>query len=136
MKRDLKTLTILFRTQATIERLIQEDVEKHDLSATEFGVLEALYHLGPLPVQSLTGKILIAASSMTYVISRLKEKGWIVQTPNVADKRVKEVSLTANGLERMKAIYPRHEQALRERFDRLTEAEEATLQTLLKKIGK
>jgi len=136
VKRDLKTLTILFRTQATIERLIQEDVEKHDLSATEFGVLEALYHLGPLPVQSLTGKILIAASSMTYVISRLKEKGWIVQTPNVADKRVKEVSLTANGLERMKAIYPRHEQALRERFDRLTEAEEATLQTLLKKIGK
>ena len=136
MKRDLKTLTILFRTQATIERLIQEDVEKHNLSATEFGVLEALYHLGPLPVQSLTGKILIAASSMTYVISRLKEKGWIVQTPNVADKRVKEVSLTADGLERMKAIYPRHEQALRERFDRLTEAEEATLQTLLKKIGK
>jgi len=136
VKRDLKTLTILFRTQATIERLIQEDVEKHNLSATEFGVLEALYHLGPLPVQSLTGKILIAASSMTYVISRLKEKGWIVQTPNVADKRVKEVSLTADGLERMKAIYPRHEQALRERFDRLTEAEEATLRTLLKKIGK
>lgn len=136
MKRDLKTLTILFRAQATIERLIQEDVQKHDLSTTEFGVLEALYHLGPQPVQSLTGKILIAASSMTYVIARLKEKGWIVQTPSVADKRVKEVALTADGLERMKTIYPRHERALRERFDRLTEAEEATLQTLLKKIGK
>jgi MarR family 2-MHQ and catechol resistance regulon transcriptional repressor len=136
VKRDLKTLTILFRAQATIERLIQEDVQKHDLSATEFGVLEALYHLGPQPVQSLTGKILIAASSMTYVIARLKDKGWIVQTPSVADKRVKEVALTADGLERMKTVYPQHERALRERFDRLTEAEEATLQSLLKKIGK
>lgn len=136
MKRDLKTLTILFRAQSTIERLIQQDVETYGLSATEFGVLEALYHLGSQPVQSLTNKILIAASSMTYVIARLKEKGWIAHTPGKADKRIKEVSLTTSGMERMKAIYPRHEQALRERFDRLSEAEEETLQTLLKRIGK
>jgi MarR family 2-MHQ and catechol resistance regulon transcriptional repressor len=136
VNRDLKSLTILFRAQATLERLIQEDARKHHLSATEFGVLEALYHLGPQPVQSLTGKILIAASSMTYVLTQLKEKGWIVQTPSEADKRVKEVALTKEGNNRMDEIYPKHEQALRDRFDRLTESEEQELQRLLKKIGK
>lgn len=136
MKRDLKSLTILFRAQATLERLIQEDVKQNGLSATEFGVLEALYHRGPQPVQSLTGKILIAASSMTYVLTQLKEKGWIVQTPDAMDKRVKNVALTLEGKTKMDEIYPLHEQALRERFDRLSEAEEQELQRLLKKIGK
>lgn len=136
VKRDLKSLTILFRAQATLERLIQEDVGRHNLSTTEFGVLEALYHLGPQPVQSLTGKILIAASSMTYVLTQLKEKGWIVQTPNQADKRIKEVALTKEGKARMDEMYPKHKQALRERFDRLSVDEELELQRLLKKIGK
>jgi MarR family transcriptional regulator, 2-MHQ and catechol-resistance regulon repressor len=136
MKRDLKSLTILFRAQATLERLIQEDVKRNGLSATEFGVLEALYHLGPQPVQSLTGKILIAPSSMSYVLTQLKEKGWVVQTPDAMDKRVKNVALTFDGKTKMDEIYPLHEQALRERFDRLSETEEQELQRLLKTIGK
>ena len=133
---DLKTITILFRTQNKLESIIREDVRCHGLNTSEFGALEVLYHKGPLPVQAIKEKVLIASSSMSYVIERLLDKDLITKIISPKDNRVHHVHLSQKGKVLMDEIYPKHVQTLRQTLKKLTEDEEEQLHTLLKKIGK
>jgi MarR family transcriptional regulator, 2-MHQ and catechol-resistance regulon repressor len=136
MKNDLKTITILFRAVHHMESLIKADVSRYGLNPTEFGALEALYHKGPLSVQAIIDKVLIANSSMTYVLSSLEKKLWIQKEQDPADRRIHTVSLTEEGKRFMDEIYPKHVASLRLVLDQLTPEDEQTLQELLKTVGK
>lgn len=136
MTNDLKTITILFRATNQIEKIIAEDVSQYGLNPSEFGALEVLYHKGPLPVQSICEKVLIASSSMSYVIENLIKKNYIVKVKNTEDKRIHFVHLTESGKALMSEIYPKHVARLRSVIDILSQDQESDLQTLLKKLGK
>ena len=136
MNNDLKTLTIMFRALHQFEGLIKDDVQQYGLNSTEFGVLEVLYHKGSMSIQAIKEKVLIASSSMSYVVDKLIEKGLIVRKQDEADKRFAQLMLNEQGVELMKRIYPLHVQNLRKRLNRLSAEEETTLRALLKKIGK
>lgn len=136
MINDLKTITILFRATNEIEKIIADDVSQYDLNPSEFGALEVLYHKGPLPVQSICEKVLIASSSMSYVIENLIRKEFINKTKNIQDKRYHIVELTENGRNLMDVIYPKHVEKLRKVIDILNQDEELSLQSNLKKLGK
>lgn len=133
---DLKTITILFRTQNKLENLIRDDMRCHGLNTSEFGALEVLYHKGPLPVQAIKEKVLIASSSMSYVIERLLDKDLITKVMDSKDNRIHHVHLSTKGKALMDEIYPKHVETLRLTLDKLTPEEEGQLQSLLKKIGK
>jgi MarR family 2-MHQ and catechol resistance regulon transcriptional repressor len=135
VKHDLKTLTILFRATHSFEKWIKEDVQKYGLNTSEFGVLEVLYHKGPLSIQDIKEKVLIASSSMTYVVDQLTRKKVILRKQDISDKRVFKLELSQKGKEFMNAVYPIHAQNLRKYLDRLTPSEEETLRCLLKLIG-
>jgi MarR family 2-MHQ and catechol resistance regulon transcriptional repressor len=136
MKRDLKTITIFLRASHALEQIIKDEVLSHGLSLSEFGVLEALYHKGPLNVNQVISKVLIPNSSMSYVIDQLVNKGLISKTKDAIDKRVYRLDLKQSGRDFMEQMYPVHEKRLRQVLDKLSVDEEKTLQTLLKKIGK
>ena len=133
--KDLKTLTILFRTLKSVENQIREDIKRYGLNTTEFGVLEVLYHRGPMSIQVVKDKVLIAASSMSYVIDVLEKKGYIKRIRHDKDKRSFLLTLTDDGNTKMTEIYPLHVLSMRERLDVLGKDEEK-LQELLKKLGK
>ena len=136
MSRDLKTLTILMRAHDTLTSKIRDDVKNYDLNVTEFGAMEALYHKGNLSVQQIVDKILIPNSSMSYVLSSLKKKGYAKQVQCEKDKRKYYISLTKKGNDTFECMYEAHKKTMREQLDVLSPDEEETLQTLLKKIGK
>lgn len=136
MSRDLKTITIFFRTSHTLEQVIKQEVLSHGLSLSEFGVLEALYHKGPLTVNQVIEKVLIPNSSMSYVIDQLVAKGLISKTKDTIDKRVYRLELEEAGHNFIAMMYPLHEKRLRKVLDKLTADEEKQLQILLKKLGK
>jgi len=136
MINDLKTITILFRATNEIEKIIADDVLQYGLNPSEFGALEVLYHKGPLPVQSICEKVLIASSSMSYVIENLIKKDYISKTKDIKDKRYHIVELTEKGRNLMDDIYPKHVQKLRKYIDILNQDEELSLQTYLKRLGK
>ncbi len=135
MKHDLKTLTILFRATHRFEQWIKEDVHHYGLNPSEFGVLEVLYHKGPLTIQVIKDKVLIASSSMSYVVDQLIQKEFITRQQNQQDKRYALLKLSSQGEDLMNRIYPVHEKNLRHVLNRLTRDEEKVLQELLKKIG-
>jgi MarR family transcriptional regulator, 2-MHQ and catechol-resistance regulon repressor len=136
LKKDLKTLTILLRATDFIQQKIKEDVSKYDLNLSEFGALEVLYHKGPLPVQSICEKVLIANSSMSYVIENLIKKEFIEKVKDPGDRRIHIVHLTQKGVMLFDDIYPKHLEHMRSFMDVLDINEEANLQFLLKKLGK
>lgn len=136
MKNDLKTLTILLRATNFIQDKIKEDVAQYGLNLSEFGALEVLYHKGPLPVQSICEKVLIANSSMSYVIENLIKKDLIEKTKNENDRRIHIVHLTEKGKQLFDEVYPKHLSHMRSVIDVLDASDEYELQKLLKKLGK
>ena len=70
----LKLTTVLFRTMQNVESVIRSDIQSYQLNTSEFGTLELLYHRGAQPMQSMASRLLMANSSMTYVIDKLKKE--------------------------------------------------------------
>ena len=87
---------------------MQQDVKNYGLNVTEFAVLELLYSKGPQPIQRIRDRVLIASSSISYVVSQLEDKGWITRDKDPLDKRVYNATLTDKGQQFMADIFPQH----------------------------
>ncbi len=70
----LKLLVVLTRTLESIHKRVTEDIKGLGLNPTEFAVLELIYHKGEQPIQKIGEKVLIASSSITYVVDKLEKK--------------------------------------------------------------
>ena len=134
--RNLKAFTVLFRAYQTIQDATKRDLLQFDLNQTEFSVLELLYHHGEQPVQMIGKKILIASSSITYVIDKLEQKGYVYRKACPRDRRVTYVLLTLEGQVLMEEIFPKHEQKINEIFEVLEAQELDNMILSLKKVGK
>lgn len=134
--RNLKAFTVLFRAYQTIQDATRRDLLQFDLNQTEFSVLEFLYHHGEQPVQMIGKKILIASSSITYVIDKLEQKGYVYRKACPRDRRVTYVLLTLEGQVLMEEIFPKHEQKINEIFEVLEAQQLDNMILSLKKVGK
>lgn len=134
-KESLKLLVVLLKASSTITDLIKKDMRTYGLNPTEFSVLELLYHKGDQPIQKLGEKILLASSSITYVVDKLEEKGFVQRIDCADDRRIKFASITKTGKEFMDQIFPEHEKRITEIFGHMTKEEIVTTIDLLKKIG-
>ena len=93
-QQSLKAFVGLNRTLDTLEKIVQRDVKNYGLNITEFAVLELLYNKGPQPIQRIRDRVLIASSSISYVVSQLEEKGWLLREKDLRDKRIYNATLT------------------------------------------
>lgn len=132
---ELKALTILLRASSSVEKVVKKDMASHGLNATEFTVLELLYSKGKQPIQMIGKQILLASSSITYVVDRLEEKGKVLRVADKLDRRVTFCELTEEGEALMQEIFPKHAEKIAELFGECTEEEVLLLQSALKKVG-
>lgn len=131
----LKTLTVLLKSSSSVQDVIKKDMLKYGVNPTEFSVLELLYSKGDQPVQFIGKKILLASSSITYVVDKLEKKEFIKRTPSATDRRVTTISISEKGKSFMQEAFPQHEALISNLFSVLSEDEKTTLIELLKKIG-
>lgn len=134
-KNSLNSFVGLNRTLDTLQNITKMDVRRYGLNITEFAVLELLYNKGPHPIQRIRDRVLIASSSISYVVTQLQEKGWVTREKDQRDKRVYNVCLTDYGKRQMKEIFPQHAQTLKTSFDVLSDEELLALQTITKKLS-
>src|SRR3989442_12060168 len=71
----LRLWVVLARAFDAVERHSRASIARFHLGATEFGVLEVLYHKGTLPVCEVQRRILIESGSTTYVVDKLVRRG-------------------------------------------------------------
>src|SRR6201984_1917402 len=113
-----------------------ESIERTELGDSDFRVLEALLHKGPLPVNTLGPKVWLTPGSISVAVERLVKKGLVSRNDHPRDRRVRQVELTAKGRTLITRGFREHAAALDAVVSVLSENERLTVLRLLKKLGK
>jgi len=122
-------------SDALIARLNQRGTMAH-LTISQFGVLETLYHLGPMCPGDLSTKLLKSGGNITLVIDNLEKQGLVQRERDTADRRMITVSLTPAGQALISQLFPAHAAAIAEELSCLTPEEQKNLGDLCRKLGK
>jgi len=133
--RGAETALVLWKASRAVEARALESIAHTGLGATDFGILEALLHKGPLPVNALGKKLLLTSGSITTAVDRLATRGLVQRRGDGADRRVRLVELTATGRELIAAAFERHAADLDRVVSVLSTTERATLVSLLRTLG-
>ena len=105
------------------------------LTISQFGVLEALYHKGPLCQRDIAIKILKSTGNITLVIDNLEKQGLVKRERTNEDRRYLTIRLTEQGQAHISAVFATVEAAIITEMGILTEEEQKYLGQLCKKIG-
>ena len=111
-------------------------IEQTNLGDSDFRVLEALLHKGPLPVNTIGPKVWLTPGSISVAVDRLVKKGLVARKERSQDRRVRQVELTAKGRALIVRGFREHAAAMEKTMHVLSKKERLTLQRLLKKLGK
>ena len=106
-----------------------------DLTASQFGVLDALYHLGPMHQKDLGEKTLKSDANTTTVVDNMEERELVRRERDPEDRRCYLVHLTDRGRELFASIFPEHVDRIVEVFSVLSAKEQQSLIELCKKLG-
>jgi MarR family 2-MHQ and catechol resistance regulon transcriptional repressor len=131
----LRLWATLWRCHATCAKAMAAQVQEYDLTTPQFVVLEALHHLGSLPLGELAEKLLVTGGNVTYVMDRLEEKGLVSRFRPADDRRVVLAQLTPSGRRQMGEVFPNHVSRMEHLSRHLTSSEQKDLARLLKKMG-
>ncbi|WP_373230062.1 MarR family winged helix-turn-helix transcriptional regulator [Cohnella sp.] len=131
----LKLFVVLSKAYKVIMDQAVKDMKKHGMSATEFMIIELLYHKGTFPLQQIGDKVLITSGSITYNIDKLEKKELIIRVPCPDDRRVTYAEITSQGKEWFGSIFTSHSEAIDATMHGLTMEEKKNAIELLKKLG-
>lgn len=130
------TWLVLWKATRAVEARAHESIEANGLHPTDFAILEALLHKGPMPVNVLGKKLLLTSGSITTAVDRLVARGLVARGDDPDDRRVRVVELTREGRKLIVPVFARHEKDLEHVVaEALSPHERTTLVTLLRKLG-
>ena len=104
------------------------------LTLTQFAVLEALYHLGPMSLSDIARKILTTGGNLTMVVGNLEKQGLAQRQHPPEDRRVLIVVLTAKGKALIRKLFPEHTAGITEFMAALSPAQQEELGTLCRQL--
>ena len=126
---------VIARCYKTLSARVEHSVSAAGLCLTDFMVLEALLHKGPLTITEIQGKILLATGSMTAAVDRLERKGAIVRRAIRQDRRARQLELTSDGRRLAERVYRRHKAEFELLASVLGDKEKQQIYASLKKLG-
>jgi MarR family transcriptional regulator, 2-MHQ and catechol-resistance regulon repressor len=126
---------LLWKATKAQEAHARRSVEALGLCLSDFGVLEALLHKGPLPVSVLGKKILISSGSVTAAVDRLERAGLVERRNAAADRRSRIAHLTPKGSTLIGKLFAEHARDMEQAFLCLDGPEREALATLLRRLG-
>ncbi len=126
---------LLWKASKAVEAHARRSVNTTGLCLSDFGVLEALLHKGPLPISILGTKVLLSSGSMTAAVDRLERSGFVERAASSTDRRARIVHLTEKGSKLILRVFAEHERDMERVFSRLDKPERNALVNLLRKLG-
>ena len=127
---------VLWKAARAVETYAENSITELEMCGSDFAVLEALLHKGPLPINEIGKKVLLTSGSITVAVDRLESKGLVERRASGTDRRARIVHLTKGGRELITRVYADHASDMeRLAAASLNRAERETLIRLLKKIG-
>ena len=134
-RRALDLYIKLSRAAESVNQRVNRHLQDAHLTVSQFGVLEAIYHLGPLTPGQLCDKILRSTGNLTLVIDNLEKRGVVTRRQNPEDRRSTIVELTPAGRDLIMALLPVHVQTVVQEMAVLSPVEQEQLAALCRKLG-
>jgi MarR family 2-MHQ and catechol resistance regulon transcriptional repressor len=126
----------LNRATESVGARLREHIAHRSLTLPQFGVLEMLYHLGPLCQKEIGAKLLRTGGNITMVIDNLERQGLVQRRIHPQDRRYHRIHLTNEGSRVIEEVFQHHLKLLVSLLSNLTPGEQNTLATLCRKLGR
>jgi MarR family transcriptional regulator, 2-MHQ and catechol-resistance regulon repressor len=127
---------VLWKTYRAIFAKSNESRKNLGLCDSDFRVLEALLHKGPLPVNVIGEKVELTTGSITTAVDRMEARWLVARKNHPEDRRVRLVELTVKGRRLIEKAYAQHSVEMEKAMMVLSREERAALVDLLKRLGK
>jgi MarR family 2-MHQ and catechol resistance regulon transcriptional repressor len=125
----------LIRAAESLSSKINLVLDESGLTESQFGILDALYHLGPMKQKELGKKILKSGGNITMVINNLEKRGLVQRKKGEMDKRQFIIHLTNSGKNLIQELLPNVIKKVKNYFEILSKDEQKELQRICKIIG-
>ena len=99
---------VLWKAARAVQSYAEKSVSGLGMGSSDFAVLEALLHKGPLPVNEIGRKVLLTSGSITAAVDRLETKGLVERRAHGTDRRARIVHLTKEGRKLIGHVYDVH----------------------------
>lgn len=137
-RKEVRALNAYIRLLRSVESLtspVHQPFAKYGLTVSQFGVLEALYHLGPLCQRDIGEKILKSGGNITVVVDNLEKRELVIRKRNTDDRRYITVHLSEHGEDLIREVFPLQLARITEDMNTLTNDEQDMLGKLCRKLG-
>ena len=127
---------VLWKAARAVQVYAEKSIQELEIGSSDFAVLEALLHKGPLPVNEIGKKVLLTSGSITAAVDRLQQRELVERRAHRTDRRARVVHLTKQGRKVIERAYAQHATDMEQlATESLTANERTALIRLLKKIG-
>jgi MarR family transcriptional regulator, 2-MHQ and catechol-resistance regulon repressor len=113
-----------------------ESMKNLGLGESDFRVLEALLHGGPLPVNVIGEKVKLTTGSITTAVDRMEARWLVARKNHPEDRRIRLVELTAKGRRLIERAYSQHSIDMEKAISVLSREERGILVELLGRLAK
>lgn len=131
-----KLWIVLARCHRSLALSVERSIADLGLCLSDFMVLEALLHKGPLTISEIQAKVLLASGSMTAAVDRVESMGLVIRKTAPRDRRARLLDLTPNGRRIIERAFREHAQHLEKAMSVLDKEEKRCLYAGLKKLGR
>src|SRR5689334_15816942 len=95
---------VMFKSYRALSLVAEQSIANTGLCLTDFVMLEALLHKGPLTIT----EIHLASGSMTAAVDRLEKLGLVVRKFTPSDRRARVIELTPKGKRLAASSFEKH----------------------------
>jgi MarR family 2-MHQ and catechol resistance regulon transcriptional repressor len=134
--RALDLLIKLSRCASSLSDRLGGPLREGGLTPSQFGLLEALLHLGPLEPCELGPKLLTSRPNVVLLVDQLERRELVRRVPVEHDRRRILVELTPRGRRAIEKAFANHLSRLLAETSRLDPGEQEELARLCRKLGK
>ena len=134
-KRALSAYTKLMRAAESVTGRTSRILAAFNLTVSQFGVLEVLFHKGSLCQRDIAAKILKSTGNITMVIDNLEKRGLVNRERDTLDRRYITIHLTGDGQVLIAGLFPSVLAAIVQEMNMLQENEQDELGRLCRMLG-
>lgn len=132
----LRLWVIMSRAHTAVAAHAAADVQRHGLTLAEFGIIEALYHRGPMLLGEVQKRILVSSGGITFLVDRLAAKGLVERRNCETDRRARYAALTPKGTALVAEIFPSHAAVVKQAMEGISPAEQERMADQLRDMGR
>jgi MarR family 2-MHQ and catechol resistance regulon transcriptional repressor len=132
----LRLWVIMARAHTAVAAHAAADVARHGLTLAEFGILEALYHRGPMLLGEVQKRILVSSGGITFLVDRLVAKELVERRSCASDRRARYAALTPKGVALVAEIFPAHAAVVARAMAGIGTEEQQEAAQLLRDMGR